>query len=371
MASAAEVVRNNAVREAIAALTAPGQPYEMRTETIGGRSQRVWVHSPADLRQVLDSSVKYGDRTFLVLGQERWSFERHRRAAVALAHHLVDDLAIGPGDRVAIAMRNRPEWSVAFWAIVSIGAIAVPLNGWWLGHELAFALSDSGARVLIADEERAERVRAELPDTVEHVIVTGARFDDVIAGRKGADRLPHVEIDPDQDATLLYTSGTTGRAKGVVGSHRNMVSSLLSRRFFRDVHESMTLSDAATTGDVQPSLPPVTLLTVPLFHVTGSHSYLLTALASGTTLVLMHRWDVHEALDLVAREQITSLGGVPFMALQIAEVYDPDRHDLRSLTALSVGGAASPPGLAPQLTRLLPGVVLGNGYGMTETSAVA
>lgn len=383
MTSDAEVARNTSVRDAIASLTAPGGPYEMRTEIIGGLRQRVWAQSPVNLRRVLEASAQYGDRTFLVLGEDRWTFTRHIDAVSALAHHLVEDLAIVPGDRVAIAMRNRPEWSVAFWASVSIGAIAVPLNGWWLGHELGFGLADSGARVLVADEERAERLRGHLPDSVEHVIVTGAIFDEVITGHASGD-LPPASIEPDDDATLLYTSGTTGRAKGVIGTHRNMVSSLLSRRFFRDVHDSMRAGESppdqtaqtAQTAQTdrrpaQPALPPVTLLTVPLFHVTGSHSYLLTALAGGATLVLMNRWDVHQALDLVATERVTSLGGVPFMALQLAEAYDPERHDLSSLATLNVGGAASPPAMAPLLAQLLPHVTLGNGYGMTETSAVA
>jgi long-chain acyl-CoA synthetase len=355
----------------IAGLIAPGQPFAMRDVPIGDTTIRAWAGGFRTLRDVLVNSATFGDTTFLVSGAERVTFAEHAHAVAALAQHLSTGLGIKPGDRVAIAMRNRPEWSIAFWATVSIGAVAVPLNAWWTADELAFALDDSGARVAVVDSERAVRLGERVLAGLESVLVAGApapaglpTFESVLAPRYRNSVLPPVDLDEDATATLFYTSGTTGRPKGVVGSHRNMVSNLLSRRFFREL-------DAARGGRIAPTALPRTLLTVPLFHVTGAHSYLLTALAQGSLLVFMPKWDVAEALMLIERERLTSLGGVPFMALQLLDEYRPDQHDLTSLTAIAVGGAAPPPDLPARLAAALPAVVAGNGYGMTETSSVA
>jgi long-chain acyl-CoA synthetase len=363
----------SAVEETIARITSPEGRFAMREVAVGTGTVRAWAGGPRTLREVASASAGYGAATFLVSGDRRLSFADHLHAVAALADHLVSALGVQPGDRVAIAMRNVPEWSVAFWAVTAIDAIAVPLNAWWTGEELAFALADSGSRILIADHERLDRLSSTTglgPVTV-HTIVAGpeARADrpslaSIVAAASDAVALPEVEVTEDDAATLFYTSGTTGRPRGVLGTHRNMVSNLLSRQFYREL-------DSALTGRPLPASGGVTLLTVPLFHVTGSHSYLLPALASGSTLVLMPRWDVDAALGLIERERVTSMGGVPFMALQLADAYRRGKHDLSSLGALAVGGAPAPPSLVTRLAAALPRVVSGNGYGMTETSATA
>jgi acyl-CoA synthetase (AMP-forming)/AMP-acid ligase II len=346
----------------------------MRLVEVTGRMVRSWVRTPASLRAVFESSRRDAARTFLVSGAGRWSFAEHRDAVEALARYLHGDLGVAKGDRVAIAMRNWPEWSVAFWAATAIGAVAVPLNAWWSRPELLYSLDDCAASVAIVDQERYDRLAPALPGSLLKVLVVRTEgdldgpaehldFAALIAAGAGA--LPPVEVGPDDLATIFYTSGTTGRPKGVAGTHLNICTNLLSRAFWRTCH-------AVRDGrDIPDPSGAVTLLTVPLFHVTGCHSYLYPALAQGFQLILMDRWDPREALRLITREGVTAVGGVPTTVAQLLDAYDPSSHDLSTLTAITVGGAPNPPALFERIRQRLPEVVLGNGYGMTETSSVA
>jgi long-chain acyl-CoA synthetase len=362
--------RIRAVERAVAELTAPGQPYAMRDVPVDGGQVRAWAAGARTLREVLLASERFGDAPFLLLDRELMTFTEHAAAVAAMSRYLIRSAGVGPGDRVAIAMRNLPEFSVAFFATVSIGAVAVPLNAWWTRDELGYALADSGARVAVVDGERAERLGDDVLAGLQAVLVAraadGSRWPTVasVLQAGAGSTMPDAMIDEDALATLFYTSGTTGPPKGVPGTHRNMVSNLLSRQYFRAL-------DAARAGRPAPTTLPRALLTVPLFHVTGAHSYLLPALAAGSLLVLMHKWDVAQALALIERERLTSMGGVPFMALQLLDAYRPGVHDLSSLTGVAVGGAAPPTDLPERFASALPGVVPGNGYGMTETSSVA
>ena len=246
--------------EATAALTAPGGGFEMETLTIRGIPTRTWTKAPATLRSVLELSALHGDQTFLVYEDERITFAEHFRTAAGLAHTLIDRFGVRPGDRVAIAMRNLPEWVTAFWAAIAAGAVVVPLNAWWTGAELAYGLSDSGTTVAFVDEERRERIRpylSEAPDLATMVVCceehdpAGGRkaaagsvedragaapvpvipFTDLVADLPDPGVLPEVAIDPDDDATIFYTSGTTGKPKGAVGTHRNSSSNLMNLFF--------------------------------------------------------------------------------------------------------------------------------------------
>jgi len=230
------------IAEASEVLTAPGQIFEVADETVRGIPMKVWKNAPPSLRAVLEMSRGHGDKTFLVYEDERMTFEEHFRAAARLATRLVNDYGVHKGDRVAIAMRNFPEWVVAFWAGAVAGAVVVPLNAWWTGEELAYGLADSGAKVLFADAEREERLRphwSELPD-LEAVIVARAagpvdegheRLEDVLGDVPADAALPDVNLEPEDDATIFYTSGTTGRPKGALGTHRNICGNLMSLGF--------------------------------------------------------------------------------------------------------------------------------------------
>jgi long-chain acyl-CoA synthetase len=354
--------------QALAALTGPGAPFELAEAWVAGRVVRVFRNAPTSLRALFAGARARGDATFLVHEDERRSFADVMAEVDALAASLAHALCVRPGDRVAIAMRNYPEWITAFAAITSIGAIAVCLNAWWTGDELAYGLEDSGARVLVADRERLERavpalgrlglralaVRApgELPE--------GAlRFETALA--RGA-RMPEALIEPDEDAIILYTSGTTGRPKGAVSTHRAVLSALLAFG-----------CRAAVNAAMQPArepnpYPPSFILTVPLFHVTGLVPVMLSCFAGGYKLVMMHRWSPERALELIERERVTAFVGVPTMAWDLLESPDFARRDTSSLQNVGGGGAPAPPELVQRIDRSFARGRPTIGYGLTETN---
>src|SRR5688572_23146475 len=198
--------------------------FEVVEVEVRGVPTRVWKHAPGSLREIWDASAVHGDNDYLVYGSERLTFADVHRQVRALAHQLTG-LGVRQGDRIAIATRNYPEWATAFWASTAIGAVVVPLNAWWTGPELAYGLSDSGAVVLFADDERLERITPHLGETAVRTVVTirsdrdGIPWKEVVSGDDPA--LPDVTIDPDDDITIMYTSGTTGRPKGATHTHRN------------------------------------------------------------------------------------------------------------------------------------------------------
>jgi len=369
-------------------LTAPGQMFETDEIDIGGIRTTVWKNCPATLRDILIASRGHGDAGFLVYEDERTTFEEHFRAAAHLAGILRDRFGVENGDRVAIAMRNYPEWSVAFWAAAAAGAVVVPLNAWWTGEELHYGLADSGTEVLICDEERADRIADYLTylTDLQATIVARASGDlpvgmlsyqDVMGEVPGDAELPAVDIRPDDDATIFYTSGTTGRPKGALGTHRNICTNPMSlfyvntRNSLRSAAEAAdgapTAGDPSAAGAGQNSY----LLSVPLFHATGCHSILVTNILAGGKLVMMHRWEAGRALELIERESITTFGGVPTMVMQVLDHPDFERRDTSSVRSVGYGGAPAPPELVRRIKAHFPGGSASNGYGLTETSSLS
>jgi long-chain acyl-CoA synthetase len=374
--------------EATATLTGPGQIFEMEEVDIRGVATRVWKAAPASLRSVLDLSLGHGDADFLVYEDERTTFAQHHRAASTLAHRLRDGLGVAPGDRVAIAMRNLPEWVTAFWAIAAAGAVAVPLNAWWTGDELQFGLLDSGSVVAFVDQERAARLQphlAELPYLRNLVVVSERRgtppatvgighgsreltYTEVL-GEVSADAVPpDVTVEPDDDATIFYTSGTTGRPKGAVGTHRNACTNLMNLYFVNTLNK---LRYGASLTEGEGTHQHSYLLTVPLFHVTGCMAVMVTNAAVGGKLVMMRRFDPERALELIERERISTFGGVPTIVMRILDSPSFGRRDVSSVQSVSYGGAPAPPELVRRIKRHFPASQPGNGYGLTETSGVA
>ncbi len=382
--------------EATATLTAPGQGFEMETLTIRGVETRTWKQAPATLRSVLELSALHGDQTFLVYEDERITFAEHFRRASGLAHTLIDRFGVRPGDRVAIAMRNLPEWVTAFWAAIAAGAVVVPLNAWWTGAELAYGLSDSGTTVVFVDEERRERIRPHLAGApalgamivcCEEPDPAGGRrpatgsiekraggapvpvipFAEVTADLPDPGVLPEVAIEPDDDATIFYTSGTTGKPKGAVGSHRNSTSNLMNLYFVSVVGTMRRRKDGPGDGSGGQN---ANLLSVPLFHATGCHAVLVTNTAAGGKLVMMHHFDPERALELIQRERVTIFGGVPAMVMQVIDSPNFTTTDTSSVKSISYGGAPCPPDLVRRIKEHFPGGAPGNGYGLTETSAM-
>jgi long-chain acyl-CoA synthetase len=371
------------LEDAHAQLTAPGARYEVSTAMIGGVQSRVWKNAPTNLREVFEKARACPNREFLIYQEERVTFAGFERAAIVLARRL-QRAGLKKGDRVALAMRNLPEWPVAFFAIILAGGVATPLNAWWTGRELAYGIRDSGSRFLIVDDERLERLRGEpgaLKGLEELLVCRGGattsrgctRLEEIIgAPRVWADlpRLapPDIEIEPDDAATILYTSGTTGLPKGALGTHRNIASTLVASSF---ATARMLLRAGKPLPDPDPlkAPPRINLLVIPLFHVTGLTVHLMPALVGGGTLVLMHRWDPEEAMRLIERERVTATGGVPTIAWQLIEHPARQAYDLSSLTSVAYGGAPSPPELVQRISEVFPAAQAGNGYGMTETTA--
>ena len=371
------------IADAHALLTAPGVPFEMEEVTVRGVTMKSWKNSPPSLRSVVEAGRAHGERIFLVYEDERVSFEAFHRAVANLAKEFAAR-GVTKGDRVAIVMRNLPEWVVAFYAGACLGAIVTPLNAWWTGPELEYGLTDSGAKIVVLDAERYERLTEHLPNCPDLVRVYVSRESDEIAHPEvtkledviGAANtwgdlpdiaLPDVAIDQDDDATIFYTSGTTGKPKGALGTHRGVNSNILTaacagaRRFLR-------------RGEMPPAPDPdgpqrSSLISVPFFHVTGCFAVLNPSLFAGAKLVMMHKWDAVRAFELIEREKIQSAGGVPTIAWQLIEHPARANYDLSSLESVAYGGAPSAPELVRRLSETFPKSQPGQGWGMTETCA--
>lgn len=361
-----------------AVLCAPGAPFEMEEVVIRGVPTRTWKNTFPNMPTLMEHAKAFGAREFAILEDERVTFDMLYRATAALAQDLVAR-GIKPGDRVALAMRNLPEWPAILFAITACGAIAVPLNGWWTGQELEYGLSDSGARVLFCDASLIGRLTphlANLPN-IEGVIVSRSddapipdkaeRLEDMIGaastwGNLPDQPLPDIAIAPDDPAVIFYTSGTTGHPKGALGSHRNLMTNILSGGYVG----ARTL---LRRGEAIPEPQPRTImLVVPFFHATGCSATLMGVLAAGHKLVLMHKWETVRALELIERERVNMTGGVPTIAWQIIEHPDRDKYDLSSLESIAYGGAPSAPELVRRIASDLKSAP-GNGWGMTETMA--
>jgi len=355
-------------QEATAKVTAPGQIFEITDLTIGGVGYRAFTHAPSTLREAFASARNQGDNTFIVYEGERWSFADVMAHVDALASALVHRFGIAKGDRVAIGMRNLPEWVISFAAILSVGAVSVSLNAWWTEEELDYALADSGTTLLIADPARLARSRIACQRLGIHTLVVRAgddagnppdvdRMDEVITV---GDPMPEVEVAPDDDATILYTSGTTGHPKGAVSTHRAVGQALFAFGCAAAVQRER--------GGGGPSVPPSFILIVPLFHVTGCIPVMMSCFYAGLKLVIMYKWDPEAALELIEREKVTNFVGVPTQSWDLLESPRFAEFDTSSLTNIGGGGAPAPPKLVYRVEdsfRGRPQI----GYGMTETNA--
>ncbi len=372
--------------EAERTLTAAGQMFEMEEVDIRGVPTRVWKHAPASLRDILELSRPHGDKTYLVYEDERTTFEQLYRIAATLGCDLADRLGVTKGDRVSIAMRNLPEWAMSFWAAAAAGAVVVPLNAWWTGPELTYGLADSGTTVVFVDVARLEQLLphlGELPDLRAVVVTSEDRspftapsgtpvpvlsFADMVGEPAAGATLPDASLDPEDDATIFYTSGTTGRPKGAVGTQRNMCTNLMSLFF---INSRQALRGSSGMGDAPPGTDQSAfLLSVPLFHATGCHSSLVANTAAGNKLVMMHHWDPERALELIERESVTTFGGVPAMVMQVIDSPSFASRDTSSVRAVAYGGAPAPPELVRRIKEHFPVGAPSNGYGLTETSSV-
>jgi long-chain acyl-CoA synthetase len=374
----------------LAALTAPDSQFALVRETIRGTTFTAFRAPPRNLAHLYALAEAFDDRDFLVYDDQRLSYRQARHAAWCLAARLVDDFEVGKGDRIVLAMRNYPEWCISYMAATSIGAVIAPLNAWWQGRELDYAVRDTGARVAIVDQERLERLEPYLSGLGVRVIVArpasepSAGIVDIASLLDGYAQQPGIDVHPDDDAMLLYTSGSTALPKAVLSTHRAVISSVIGREVHllssvmpllddawrRDILEWATRGRDAHPAPLTPQMPAAVLVAAPLFHVTACSSLFLTAFRIGSKLVLMNKWSPAQALELVERERITSFTGVPAMCADLINSPDFTGRDTSSLTVVVSAGAARPAAQVGELTRRAAGLVSAGGYGMTETNAM-
>ncbi|HEY7042331.1 MAG TPA: class I adenylate-forming enzyme family protein [Nocardioidaceae bacterium] len=368
-----------------AQLTGPGGMFEVVTETVRGRPMQVYKERMRALRQICAVAQARGDQTFIVYGDREISFREFIAGSNSVSAGL-QALGIGPGDRVAVLSQNNPEWCMTFWGTVNVDAILVGLNGWWKTDEVIYGLQDSGAKVLVADGKRFERIADSLdecPD-LEHVFLVEASPSDFpVADKTGklhpfsdllgaaTDTMPDVPIDEDDYAVIFYTSGTTGRPKGAISTHRSMIANL-QNTMYGSVAGAMlgggAMPDASAGGG-----QTVALFTSPLFHVSGCHSTLVVGLLAGIKLIMVEgRFDPEKALSLIEEHKVALWATVPTMVWRVCE--DPHRHDYDTSTVVSVafGGSPSADELQRKVHETFPNVrSTTNAYGLTESSSVA
>lgn len=362
--------------------TGPGAPFETHSVEVNGISVKAYKSIPPSLREIWLGSAGHAESDYLVYEGERWTYTEAHREVNAVAGWLAEQ-GVQPGDRVAIAMRNFPEWMLAYWATVSMGATVVGMNAWWLGPEMVFGMEDSEPKVLIADEERLERF---LPhrDTAPHCKLVGVRVQGELPEgvtpwselRDHGGSLPDLVVDPDSDACIFYTSGTTGRPKGAQLTHRGCVNNIFSLAFANMAFAAAVQRVRAAKGGEEPAAPatpPVQLsllVVTPLFHVTANNCVAHSATVAGGKLVHMYKWEPGDALKAIEAERITNLSGVPVMARELINHPDFEKYDTSTLKALGGGGAPLQPDLVQKIEDQVETARPGTGYGMTETCGI-
>ena len=363
--------------EVLATLTAAGQPFELVDSTVFGRDCRFFKNAPATLRDLYSDNAS--GLEFLVYEDERLTYAEAYSKSAQIAHLLIQQYGINKGDRVAISMRNYPEWVLSFMAVTSIGGIAVAMNSLWRPDEMAYGLIDSGAKVLLADEERLARF-AQIENTPENTVDV-----QTIAIRTSAypnspelsvlleqqanahgvlampDQRPHAE----DDATILYTSGSTGHPKGVVSCHKNILAALMSWELDQTCAIAML---------PEPPPPPpqqaAILLAVPLFHATGSHAVYLASYRHQRKIVSMYKWDAALAAELIEVEKISSFIAPAAMTGDLVQEAIRTQRDLGSMVSVGGGGAPRAPEQVRNIEKSFTNALPSTGWGMTETNAI-
>jgi acyl-CoA synthetase (AMP-forming)/AMP-acid ligase II len=360
-----------------ATLLAEGAPFELVDVEVDGVMIRSFKNRIRTLRDLLVKSVDFGDNTYMLatdgVDERRLSYAEHARLVASVATALHDRFDVRPGDRVAILGANRPEWVISFWAAISLGAVAVGLNGWSTGSEIRYFLGDCEPKVLVADRKRMERLTGD--DLGVPVVVMEDDFAELEAyaptARFAAPPFAGVEVEEDDPALILYTSGTTGRPKGAINTHRN-VASYLMLNFYSGAKAAM-LAPPPRPGDPPPR-PHCQLVSSPLFHVSGLHSAAVMMLATGLKSVwLMGRFDPAVAMQVIERERCTGWSFTETVLHRMVNHPDVGKYDLSSITTVGGGGSPVAPSLIERTRRVFPNArhSVGIGYGQTECAALA
>jgi long-chain acyl-CoA synthetase len=370
-------------------LTGPGGPFEIAEVEVRGIPVKTFKTAPPHMRALWEITAFHGDKPYIVYEDEHYTYAEINAQVRALAHLLRDTHGVREGDRVALAMRNYPEWVVGYWATVSIGAAVVGMNAWWTPTEMAYGLTDSRPKVLIADDERLERVVQVLDEVRSggpvHVIAVrtdrelpsdASRWNDVVRPETAPATLPDATIDPDDDATIFYTSGTTGFPKGAQLTHRGSVHNILNIAFMTTAigaAEGKAMAAGELEPPAEPPTPPaqnVFMAPTPLFHVTACNCLLHPATLTGGRVVLTYKWDPGRALELIEREGVTNFSGVPTMSRELLAHPDWATRDTSTLLGMGGGGAALQPDLVGKIAGALKKGQPSTGYGLTETHGI-
>lgn len=357
-----------------AELIAPGADFEIAVQEVRGVPIRTYANAAQNLRDLWLSTQAFADRDYLVYEDERITYAQAHEKVGALAHWLIAQ-GVQPGDRVAIAMRNYPEWLLCYWATLSVGAAVVGMNAWWVGSEMLYALEDSTPKVMIVDPERLSQL-GELRKEVSSLKLLGVRFPHEEAGvTPWADAianpapLPDIAIDTDDDACIFYTSGTTGKPKGAQLTHRGCVSNVWSMMFAGALQRTLAVKKGLMEADAEPVVPS-SLVTTPLFHVTANNCVAHGTTLAGGKLTHMYKWDAGVALELIEKEKITAVSGVPVMAREIISHPNFATTDTSTLLTLGGGGAQLQPDLVGKIEDEVATARPNTGYGMTETCGI-
>lgn len=370
-------------------LTGKDAPYEIITENIRGADYRVFKNAPQNLKELYALGMAregffpelvtrwFGEQDwpFMVYLDEQITFKEAWQKAARLSWILKDKYSIAKGDRVAISMRNYPEFCLAFMAVTAMGAVAVPLNAWWQSEELIYGIKDSGSRLMFADQERTDRIAPHLDELGLSLIVVRPDNDipsqaiefQELMGDSVEDEFPPADVGQDDDAYIMYTSGSTGDPKGVVTTHRAVTNTVMSWEF---PGLGLLRLNKDYLDELKPAYKSSCLLTVPLFHVTGLVSMFLSSFRGMRKMVMMYKWDPDDALRLIEKERITQFNGVPSMSWELINSPKFEDYDISSVLSLGGGGAARPPEHVKRLEKKMNRHIASAGYGLTETTAM-
>lgn len=361
--------------EVLANLTAEDQIYAFEEVThSSGIIYREFKNTPKTLASFFEFGLLFPEWEFIVFNDERYSYQDIHKKAAQTANAL-KNAGVKKGDRVAICMANNPEYIISFMAVTSMGAVCVLLNSWWVPDEITYGLENSGASLLIGDEKRLKGLEKFIE--LKKIVVRPLNdsndyedFNDFIGSQSEIFNEP--SLDTHDNATIFYTSGSTGFPKGVLSTHRNILSTLFSWALVttlkREVEDADNNSESQS-GDEAPQQQAAILHCVPLFHVTGSHSGFLMSIIAGRKMVMMSKWDPGAALQLIQDEKIGAITGVPTQTWDLLTHPDKDKYDLSSFKELSGGGAPRPPEHVKKLKDGFNDAEPSIGYGLTETNA--
>ncbi len=352
-------------------------PHELVDIHHQDNSYRVFKNAPPSVRDMLQAATEaYGDQTYLHYEGESYSFSETHQIVATVAHQLINHYGVKKGDRVAIALRNYPEWVFSYLAIVSAGGIAVALNSWWNTHEMEYGLIDCGATIVFVDQERLNTIMPVIGGQDLQVITVRCddshhhncrSFQSLLNGGLEA-ALPPVEIAPTDDAAIVYTSGSTGHPKGAVSTHRAIIHAIISWEL--DGYAAAALQQQKLPPDIPTDIKPSMLMSVPLFHVSGSHVGMLSFLRNGGKLVLMYRWDADRAMDIIDEHEISRFTAVPTMTGDLIQAAAAAGRELASLASVGGGGASRDPSQVKAIDTVLKSAAPNTGWGMTETNAI-